>query len=172
GAAVGTTLAVGGLGAAGIIGARAGAGALGGSIGGAARGGAYAAGGAATAYRLASASSGRTGLPATAAGLGGVAKAGAGAAIQPARNAAARTGGALEESFQAGGQGAFAVTGGSLPDSAASAPLVADAAPAWAQRLRRGQALSHGVAATAHAVRSGDHGGGAMSIPLDQDDRR
>ncbi|MGF1623937.1 MAG: P-type conjugative transfer protein TrbL [Alphaproteobacteria bacterium] len=172
GAAVGTTLAVGGLGAAGVIGARAGAGALGGAIGGAARGGAYAAGGAATTYRLAAASSGQTGLAATAAGLGGVARASAGAAIQPARSAAARTAGALAESFQAGGQGAFAVTGGSRPDSTAAAPLVAGAAPAWAQRLRRSQALSHGVAATAHAVRSGDHGGGAMSIPLDQDDRR
>jgi type IV secretion system protein TrbL len=31
--------------------------------------------------------------------------------------------------------------------------------------------MSHGVSATAHAVRSGDHGGGSMSISLDHGDR-
>jgi type IV secretion system protein TrbL len=39
-------------------------------------------------------------------------------------------------------------------------------APPWAQRMRRAQAISHGVSAAAHAVRSGDHGGASSSIDL------
>jgi type IV secretion system protein TrbL len=171
GAAVGTALAAGGLGAAGALGARAGVGALTGAIGSTARGGAYAAGGAATSYGLASATSGRTGLGAVAAGISGVAEAGARAAMQPARITAARTAGALKESYQAGGRGAFAVTSGAPPEPSPAATPVPDAAPAWAQRLRRSQTMSHGVSATAHAVRSGDHGGGSMSISLDHGDR-
>jgi type IV secretion system protein TrbL len=38
--------------------------------------------------------------------------------------------------------------------------------PAWARRMRRQQAISHGVSAAAHAVRSGDHGGGSASVDL------
>jgi len=41
--------------------------------------------------------------------------------------------------------------------------------PAWARRMRREQALSHGVSAAAHAVRSGDHGGGSTSVDLKGD---
>jgi type IV secretion system protein TrbL len=38
--------------------------------------------------------------------------------------------------------------------------------PAWARRMRREQVISHGVSAAAHAVRSGDHGGGSTSVDL------
>jgi type IV secretion system protein TrbL len=41
--------------------------------------------------------------------------------------------------------------------------------PAWARRMRRQQAISHGVSAAAHAVRSGDHGGGSPSVDLKED---
>jgi type IV secretion system protein TrbL len=41
--------------------------------------------------------------------------------------------------------------------------------PEWAQRMRRHQAMSHGISAAAHAVRSGDHGGGSTSISLSED---
>src|SRR5262249_28968141 len=41
--------------------------------------------------------------------------------------------------------------------------------PAWARRMRREQVISHGLSAAAHAVRSGDHGGGATSVDLKGD---
>jgi type IV secretion system protein TrbL len=57
------------------------------------------------------------------------------------------------------------------PSAGANAPssAPAGAAPAWAQRMRRHQAISHGVSAAAHAVRSGDHGGGSTSVSLSED---
>jgi type IV secretion system protein TrbL len=135
GAAVGTGLAAAGLGAAGVIGARAGAGALVGATSFAARGGAAMVGGAATAYGLAAASSGETGLSRVGAGMTGVAKAGIGAAAQSFRR------------------------------SASGGP------PGWAQRMRRDQAMSHGISTAAHTVRSGEHGGGSSSVSLHQDDQ-
>src|SRR6516164_3934266 len=45
----------------------------------------------------------------------------------------------------------------------------AGGAPEWAQRMRRHQAMSHGISAAAHAVRSGDHGGGSTSVSLSED---
>ena len=94
GAAVGTGLAVAGIGAAGAALAAGGLGAAGGAIAGTARAGASVAGGATAAYR--------------AGGLSGVAQAGASAATSPLRRAAA----SLRESFAAGGQ---AATGGASP---------------------------------------------------------
>jgi type IV secretion system protein TrbL len=41
-------------------------------------------------------------------------------------------------------------------------------APEWAQRMRRHQAMSHGISAAAHAVRSGDHGGSSTSVSLSE----
>jgi type IV secretion system protein TrbL len=41
--------------------------------------------------------------------------------------------------------------------------------PDWARRMRREQAISHGVSAAAHAVRSGDQGGGSTSVDLKED---
>ena len=97
GAAVGTGLAVAGIGAAGAALAAGGAGAAGGVIAGTARGGAAVAGGATAAYR--------------AGGLSGVVEAGVSTAISPLRRAAS----SLRESFAAGGR---AVTGGSSPAGA------------------------------------------------------
>ena len=45
----------------------------------------------------------------------------------------------------------------------------AGGAPEWAQRMRRHQHMSHGISAAAHAVRSGDHGGGSTSVSLSED---
>jgi type IV secretion system protein TrbL len=47
------------------------------------------------------------------------------------------------------------------PSAGTNAPssTAAGGAPEWAQRMRRHQAMSHGISAAAHAVRSGDHGG-------------
>jgi type IV secretion system protein TrbL len=41
--------------------------------------------------------------------------------------------------------------------------------PAWAHKLRREQAMSHGVSATIHAIRSGDQGGGSSAVDLKED---
>lgn len=187
GAAVGTGLAVAGMGAAGFMGARAAAGGAAGAIsaGGrmsaaAARGGAHLAGSTSTAYGLAASTSGQSGIGAVAAGLGGVAKAGAGAAAQPMKHAMSRAADSLNSSFRSGRAGAWTATGGQSP--VAGTPEAANDAsfdtasssspPAWAARMKRGGAVSHGVTAAAHAIRSGDHGGGSMNVSLDQDDRR
>jgi type IV secretion system protein TrbL len=79
----------------------------------------------------------------------------------------------LRGSAQAGRQAAFAATGGSM-QAAGGAPssgfsAAASSPPDWAQRLRRDQAMSHGVSTAAHAVRAGDQGGGSSSISLQQD---
>ena len=148
GAAVGTGLAVAGIGAAGAALAAGGLGAAGGAIAGTARAGASVAGGATAAYR--------------AGGLSGVAQAGASAATRPLRRAAA----SLRESFAAGGQ---AATGGaSTGDAGASAQGGASGPPAWASRMKRNQTINQGVSAADHAIRSGDHPSGGGGVDLSE----
>jgi type IV secretion system protein TrbL len=147
GAAVGTGAVAGGLAVAGGALATGGASALTGAAGAAARGSAALAGGAATAYR--------------AGGLSGVTVAGASAATSPLRRASESVG----TSFEAGGRAAA----GGAEAGAASAPQ--DAPPAWARRMRRGQAASHGASAATHAIRSGDHGGSGSSVDLSEGGR-
>ncbi|WP_421928648.1 P-type conjugative transfer protein TrbL [Neoaquamicrobium sediminum] len=185
GAAVGTGLAVAGMGAAGYMGARAAAGGGAAAIGAggrmsaaAARGGAHLAGSTSAAYGLAASTSGQSGMGAVAAGLGGVAKAGASAAAQPARQAMSRAADAMRSSFRSGQAGAWTATGGQsqVAGMASGAGSAAESAapsgqPAWAARMKRGQTISHGTTAAAHAVRSGDSGGGSMNVSLNQDDR-
>jgi type IV secretion system protein TrbL len=68
------------------------------------------------------------------------------------------------------GRGISAVASGKAFSSAGTNPPVGPAGPpAWARKLRREQAMSHGVSAAAHAVRSGDHGGGSTSVDLKGD---
>ncbi len=179
GAAVGTGLAVAGAavaaGGGAMLAARGGQAAL--SAGAAAtRGSATLAGGASAAYSLASAGgSGPTGV---AAGLGGVARAAGGAAASPLKRAASRVSESLGSAFDSGGSSAFAATGGSSSmgtvggNSAPSASPTSTAnPPAWAQRMRHSQSMSHGVTAAAHAVRSGDNHGGGASVSLSERDR-
>ncbi|MCR5857384.1 P-type conjugative transfer protein TrbL [Mesorhizobium sp. J428] len=180
GAAVGTGLAVGGAALAGVgaagLAARGGGVALSGAAA-AARGGVAAAGGAATAYSLGSA--GQSGAAGVASGLGAVASTGARAAVSPLRRASANASGSLRQSFQAGGRAAFETTGGTVGNAggaatAAAAPSpssASDSPPDWAKRMKRSQRLSHGVQATAHAVRSGDSHGGASSVNLSEGNR-
>ena len=148
GAAVGTGLAVAGIGAAGAALAAGGLGAAGGAIAGTARAGASVAGGATAAYR--------------AGGLSGVAQAGASAATSPLRRSAA----SLRESFAAEGQ---AATGGaSSGDAGASAQGGASGPPAWASRMKRNQTINQGVSAADHAIRSGDHPSGGGGVDLSE----
>ncbi len=181
GAAVGTGLAAGGaalaVGGAGMLAARGGRAAV--SAGAAeVRGGTALAAGASTAYTLASA--GGSGPAGVAAGLGGVARAAASASGSPLRRAAQRASASLSAASDAGTRTAFEVTGGSsslgtiggTADGPSQSSAASDGAPAWARRLRHSQAISHGVTAAAHAVRSGDSHGGGSSISLSQGDHK
>ena len=152
GAAVGTGLAAAGIGAAGVGLAAAGVGALGaagGAIAGAARGGASLAGAATAAYR--------------AGGMAGVAEAAGSAAASPLRSAAA----GMQASFAAGEE---AVAGGGAASAGASAPASTEASgtPAWVRRMKRNQAISQGVNAAEHAIRSGDHPSGGGGVDLSE----
>ena len=185
GAAIGTGLAAGGMVAAGGAAIRAvgsGGAALAGGAAAAARGGAALAGGASAAYSLGAA--GQSGASGVASGLGAVANAGAQAAISPLRRAASRAADSLKSSYQAGSRAAFETTGGSSTDGTvggdsaeadAAEPAVSpssatDGPPAWAQRMKRSQQMTHGVQAAAHAVRSGDSHGGGSSVNLSESD--
>ncbi|QWW71194.1 P-type conjugative transfer protein TrbL [Rhizobium sp. WYJ-E13] len=181
GAAVGTGLAAAGLGAAGYVGARAGMGAAASVVGGAMRGGAAAAGGASTAYGLASSASDAGSSGRAAAGIAGIAKAGAGFAMGKAKEAAGRSNETLRASYGAGQAVGWKVTGGGNEVGAGASAKAGESAggtaqfsspPPWAERMQRKQAFQHGVSTAAHSVRSGDHGGGSLSVSLRQDDHR
>ncbi len=180
GAAIGTGLAVGGAavaaGGATMLAARGGGAALSGGAA-LARSGATAAGAASSAYTLSS--MGESGASRVATGLGGVARAGASAAVSPLKRAVSRAADSLKSNHTAGVKGAFETTGGAstmgtlgggASQGSASTPS-SDGPPAWAQRMRRSQAMSHGVTAAAHAVRSDDSHGGGSSISLSESDR-
>ena len=146
GAAVGTGLAVAGLGAAGAVGASAGLRAAGGAIANVAHAGASVAGGASAAYRSG--------------GIAGVAQAAASAAASPLRRASS----SLGESFAAGARSATERPApGAGPSSGdGGSPL------AWAARMRRHQAMTHGASAATNALRSGDHAGGGHNVDLSE----
>jgi type IV secretion system protein TrbL len=157
GAAVGAAAAGGGVVAAGVAGAGMAAGGLaaaGGMAAGGARGSAALAGGATAAYRA----GGATGVATT-----GLAR-GAEAAISPLRRAA----GSLKSSFGAGGQTTGEGSPAGADAAASSAASSAGNSPAWARRMKRAQTMNHGTSAAAHAVRSGDHGGGGASVDLSE----
>jgi type IV secretion system protein TrbL len=139
-------------------------------------GGASAAGAASSAYTLAA--MGESGASGVAAGLGGVARADGAAAVSPLKRAVSRAADSLKSSHAAGIKGGFETTGGTstmgtIGGAAAPAPASSPSTggpPAWAQRVR-GQAISHGVRAAAHAARSGDSHGGGASISLSESNR-
>ncbi|WP_026380668.1 hypothetical protein [Afifella pfennigii] len=114
------------------------------------------------------------------AGMGAAGYMGGRAAAQPVRAAMSRAGDAMRSSYRSGQAGAWTATGGQSPvagmgggaGSAAAAASSASEQPAWAARMKRGQTMSHGATAAAHAVRSGDSGGGSMNVSLQQDDRK
>ena len=160
GAAVGTGLAVAGIGAAGVGLAGAGVGAIGtagGLAASAARGGASLAGAATTAYRAGGMS-----------GVGEAAASSAGNAVMsPLRRAAA----SMRESFAAGGR--FVTREGGEASAAPGAgppPSQAESSgpPAWARRMKRNQAISHGVGSAHQAIRSGDHPASGSGVDLSE----
>jgi type IV secretion system protein TrbL len=178
GAAVGTGLAAGGVVAAGVAaagGAVSGGAAVAGGAAAAARAGATMAGGASAAYSLGAA--GQTGAAGVASGMGGVARAGASAAISPLRRAVTRAAGSMRSSFTSGARSVSEGAGAGSTESAAGGASESSAAggsssgtPAWAARMKRSQRMSHGVQTAAHAVRSGDAHGGGSSVNLSEGD--
>ena len=75
-------------------------------------------------------------------------------------------------SFESGG---LAVTGEAAAGDAEAAGAGAssgsastDGPPEWAKALRRSQTISHGASTAAHAVKSGDSGGGGASVDLSE----
>ena len=181
GAAVGTGLAVGGAalaaGGGAMLAAKGGAALLSGGAA-AARGGAAAAGAASSAYTLGS--MGQSGASGVASGLGGVARAAGSASVSPLRRAASRASESMKSSFSDGARAGVSTTGGSFSsgagggeaDPASVAPAATpDQPPAWAQRMKRGRHVSHGVSAAAHAVRAVDGHGSGASVNLSESDR-
>lgn len=185
GAAVGTSLVAGGLGVASAAGARAGLSGAAGALNAgarmsaaAARGGAHLAGSTSAAWELGAATSGRGGAGSIAASMAGIVKVGASAAVQPVKQAMSRAASALSDSYEAGRFAALNAASGEQSSRTASSgewpttEASADFAPAWAKRMKRGQAMSHGASIAAHSIHSSNDGGGSMNVSLDQDDRR
>src|SRR6266508_4013295 len=89
------------------------------------------------------------------------------------RAGAAAVGGAVRGAASSLGGSAFGTSsvGTASPSAGANAPSspAGGTPPEWAQRMRRHQAMSHGISAAAHAVRSADHGGGSTSVLLSED---
>jgi type IV secretion system protein TrbL len=185
GAAVGTGLAVGGAalaaGGGAMLASKGGAAALSGGAA-AVRGGATAAGAASSAYSLGSL--GKSGASGVASGMGGVARAAGNAAGNAATSPLRRATTSVKSSFSDGIKAGFGATGGSSTGgtiggsdtandtaSASSPAASTGGAPDWARRMKHGQSVSHGMQATAHAVRSGDSHGSGSSVNLSESDR-
>jgi type IV secretion system protein TrbL len=143
GAAVGTGLAAASLGAAGTLAAVGGARAASGGAASASRAGAFAAGSARQAYRSG--------------GIAGLARSAGAAVTSPLRRASA----GLRESFTAG---EHAVMRGSDAGPAEAS----SASPAWADRLRREQAVTRAMTAVDQTVRSADRPSGGHQIDLSE----
>lgn len=109
-----------------------------------------------------------------ASGIGGIGRAAGAATASPLKQAAKGAADSLKERFQAGARSAFTATGGSstmgstTEPANSNAPSQASPPPDWAKRMRRNQAMNHGVSAVAHAVRSGDSAGGGHSVDLSE----
>ncbi|MES0033441.1 P-type conjugative transfer protein TrbL [Mesorhizobium sp. M0040] len=164
GAALGTTAAAAGstlvAGGAALAGARM---ATGGGLA-AVRAGTAMGSAASTAWQMRRATSPESGLSGVAAGLQGVAGAAGGAAIRGMQSATEP----FRRSADAGRDAAWTATGGTPTASMTGNPAAsgADAAPAWARRLRSEQtARAHRHAAT-QAVRDGDRGGSGANPSL------
>ncbi|MFT8421523.1 MAG: P-type conjugative transfer protein TrbL [Gluconacetobacter sp.] len=198
GAAVGTGMAVGAMGAAAVAGvgavASGGAAAVG-ATAAAARGGAAIAGAATSAYS-AGAAGASGGAGSMAAGLGGMGRAVGGNVANAAKGAASRAGSSLKESYAAGGRWAARGMGGDSPTGdggdgsssgggdptgsgpAGSGPSGPDGGggsgpttggePPRWARNMKRRNAAAHAAEAAHVIRSADGGGGSASIDLSE----
>ena len=182
GAAVGTGLAAAGAtmaaGGGAMLAARGGAAMLSGGAA-AVRGATTAAGAASSAYSLGSL--GKSGASGVASGLGGVTRAAGSAAGNAVASPLRRASATVKSSFSDGVKSGFGATGGASTMGTVGSPTEAgnDTAetktvkgqPDWAKRMQRSQRVTHGVQATAHAVRSGDSHASGSSVNLSESDR-
>ena len=183
GAAAGTAIGVAGLAVAGgaavagagsavAAGARMAPGAARAAIGGgaaAARSASTLAGGAKSAYQAGAAASSGGGVRAAGAGLANVAKTGA-ATVGQRVAAGAKAVKDRAAAFMADAAAPASPSASSSMSAAGSESATATPAePAWAQRMRRKQQVSHAATTTAHVLRSGDHGGGGSGPSLRDD---
>jgi type IV secretion system protein TrbL len=150
GAAVGTGMAVAGVGFAGASLAAGGIGAAGGAIASGMRAGASVIGGATTASRGGC--------------VAGDGEADAAPAVSPLRPDASGFSGSSSSGGNASMGDAVAAT-----SSAPSQPE-ASGAPPWVSRMKRNQAISRGVSAVEHALRSGDHPSSGGGVDLSEGD--
>jgi type IV secretion system protein TrbL len=148
GAAIGTGLAAAGLGAAGVVATGGALRAAGGGIASAAHTGASVAGGVTAAYR--------------AGGIAGVAQAATSVATSPLRRAASN----MNERYAAGAQAATQRPAPGVGPSGATSG--GGAPPAWAQRLRRNQAIVHSASAASNTLRSGDQPSTSQGVDLSE----
>ena len=155
GAAVGTTAAAVGTVAVGGGAAVGGARAVAGGAMGALRAGTAMSSAASTAYKLGQETSGSSSVSA---GLGGVARAGAGAARERIGNI-----GGFGAAAERGRSAAFAAAGGSGGGGAAPGSAPDESAPQWARRLRSEQNARHHRHVALQAVREGDRGGASAT---------
>lgn len=172
GLAVAGGAAVAGAGSAVAAGARMAPGAARAAIGGgatAARSASALASGAKSAYQAGAAASGGGSVRATGAGLANVAKAGASAAGQRVASSAKaiKDRAANFVADAATPAPASSSASGSAAEGSASAPPASE--PAWAQRMRRKQQVTHAATTAAHVLRSGDHAGGGSGPSLRDD---
>ncbi|PYD71789.1 P-type conjugative transfer protein TrbL [Novacetimonas hansenii] len=198
GAAVGTGMAVGAMGAAAVAGvgavASGGAAAVG-ATAAAARGGAAITGAATSAYSAGAAST-SGGAGSMAAGIGGMGRAVGGNIANAAKGAASRAGSSLKESYAAGGRWAARGMGGDSPTGdggdgsssgggdptgsgpAGSGPSGPDGGggsgpttggePPRWARNMKRRNAAAHAAEAAHVIRSADGGGGSASIDLSE----
>lgn len=168
GAAAGTVMGVGAAGAGAVVAGRAAGGAAVGAGRAAANGAASSSGGLRAATALGSMRTGLSGPAAAplnaAVGLGAAAAGGV-------RQAAGRVASHFRARGTSAARGIASSVGAISPAPAASAASQPAAGqPAWAKRFRRSQAMREGVMVAAHAIGSGDGGGGSEGPNLKQKD--
>ena len=129
--------------------------------------GASMAGAARTAYTMGAIASSSTGVGAIAAGVAGVARAGAGAVARTV----SRPAGSMREAYQRGSQGAWRSTGGTGGSETSSPSGQSTSSPGWARRMQARQSASQAGQVAAHSLRDGDRGSSGAAPQLnDKDD--
>jgi len=122
--------------------------------------------GARSAYQAGAAASSGGPIRSAGAGLANVAKTGASAVGQRVASGAKAVRDKVANFVAEAAAAPSGKTASAGESASANAPA---AAPAWAQRLQRNQRLAHGASTAAHALRSGDHGGGGTGPSLRDD---
>lgn len=121
------------------------------------------------AYRLGQETSGKASV---AAGMGGMANAASGAAMQGARSFASRVIAPFRESAERGRQAALnagrtsPASSGTAASGTATSSAASDAAPAWARNLRSEQSARHRRHMAMQTIKDGDRPGSAANPDL------